>query len=120
MANNSSILELTFNHIAFPPKLPGTRDPQVELVERDLLTRLRTAVHTTKAYSSDNDATSVWESVEESLEICQFINENSFINREALDSTLRSLKPDHTLILHVTQQNAGLIIRSSGYVLTIH
>lgn len=114
MANNSSTLELTFNHIAFPPKLPGTRDPQIELVERDILTRLRTAVHTTKAYSSNNDAISIWESLEGSLEICQFVNENSFINREALNSTLRSLNPDHTLILHVTQQNAGLIIRSLG------
>ncbi|RAO65870.1 uncharacterized protein BHQ10_001882 [Talaromyces amestolkiae] len=114
MTNNSSTLELTFNHLAFPPKLPGTRDPKVELVERDILTRLRTAVHTTKAYSSNNDAMSVWESLEGSLEICQFVNENGFINREALESTLRSLNPDHTLILHVTQQNAGLIIRSSG------
>ncbi|KAE8553420.1 hypothetical protein EYB25_004802 [Talaromyces marneffei] len=109
----SRVLELTFNHIAFPPKLPGTRDAKVEVVEKDILTRLRTAVHITKAYSSDNDATSVWEGLEESLEICQFVNENSFINREAMESTLLSIKPHHTLILHVTQQNAGLIIRSS-------
>ncbi|EEA23689.1 conserved hypothetical protein [Talaromyces marneffei ATCC 18224] len=30
-----------------------------------------------------------------------------------MESTLLSIKPHHTLILHVTQQNAGLIIRSS-------
>lgn len=118
MANNPSILELTFNHIAFPPKLPGTRDAKIEAVEKDILTRLRTAVHTTKAYSSDNDdAISAWECIEKSLEICQHVNGNSFINREALQSTLQSLDNNDTItiILHVTEQNAGLTIRSRGY-----
>jgi hypothetical protein len=75
MADISSVLELTFNHIAFPPKLPGTRDAKVKVVEKDILTRLRTTVHTIKAYSSVNDAISIWEGIKESLEICQFVNE---------------------------------------------
>lgn len=117
MANNPSILELTFNHIAFPPKLPGTRDAKIEAVENDILMRLRTAVLTTKAYSSDNDAISVWECVEKSLEICQHINGDRFINREVFESTLQSLDNNGTIIiLHVTEQNAGLTLRSRGYV----
>jgi hypothetical protein len=115
MAIDSNILELTFNHIAFPPKLPGKRDSKVEDVDREILTRLRSAVSIIKNYA-DNEAISVWEDIEESLTICQPLNENSFINRQALESTLQSLKPSHIIILHVTKQNAGLIIRSLEYV----
>lgn len=64
MAIDSSILELTFNHIAFPPKLPGQRDSKVEDVDRDILTRLGTAVQTIKSFT-DDEATSVWEDIEE-------------------------------------------------------
>lgn len=115
MAINSNILELSFNHIAFPPKLPGKRDINVEDVDRDNLTRLRTAVSTIKTFA-DDEAISVWEDIEESLNICEAINESSFNNRQVLESTLQSLKPNHNIILHVTIQNAGLIIRPSGHV----
>ncbi|KUL85151.1 hypothetical protein ZTR_06218 [Talaromyces verruculosus] len=113
MAIDSNVLELTFNHVAFPPKLPGKRDSKIEDVDRDLLTRLRTAVSTIKNYA-DNEFTSTWDDIDESLAICQPLNESSFINRQALESALQSIKPNHTIILHVTKQNAGLIIRSSG------
>ena len=115
MAIDSNVLELTFNHVAFPPKLPGKCDSKIEDVDRDLLTRLRTAVSTIKNYA-DNEFASIWDDIDESLAICQPLNESSFINRQALESALQSLKPNHTIILHVTKQNAGLIIRSSGYV----
>ncbi|EED24514.1 hypothetical protein TSTA_078690 [Talaromyces stipitatus ATCC 10500] len=112
MTSKSSILELTFNHIAFPPKLPGKRDGQVEAVEKDILTRLRTAVRTIKAYPNDSTP-SIWEDIERSLAICRLVNENGFLNREALEVALQSVKLDDTIVLHVSQQNAGLLIRPS-------
>jgi hypothetical protein len=112
MAIDTDTLQLIFNHIVFPPKLPGKQDSRIEDVERDLLRRLRTAAQTLRA-CPDNEAFSIWEGTEESLNTCQLINEGGFVNKTALKSALQDLKAHNIIILHLSQQNAGLLIRPS-------
>lgn len=113
MTIDSNILPLTFNHVVLPPRLPGTQDGRVEDVERDLLSRLLAATRKVKDCAVNEDL-SVWQGIEQSLQTCGLVNENGYVNRVALVDALHELDEHRSIIVHITEQNAGLLIRSSG------
>ncbi|KAH8424803.1 uncharacterized protein LDX57_002546 [Aspergillus melleus] len=112
MANSQSLLQLTYNHIAFPPQLPGTQDPRGENVNSDLTRRLLDAVKVVSE-SSKTESLPTWKVIQKSLETCISLNENGFINKARLVKAFRDLQPDHALILHIVEQNACVLIRQS-------
>ncbi|CRG89375.1 N-(5-amino-5-carboxypentanoyl)-L-cysteinyl-D-valine synthase [Talaromyces islandicus] len=112
MAAVHQTLSLVFNHLAFPPKLPGRRDTdeEVELLQKDLVSRLISEVGTLKQ-KTDNEETCAWSSVDASLKICKVLNDTQFINQETLLYHLKYLQPGGDLILNIGSQNACLFIR---------
>lgn len=104
-----SVLALTFNHVVLPPKLPGEKDIAAEDVNRDLTSRLLDALELLMGSSSD-DVLPVLGFVQRSLRTCQLLNENEFVNKAVLLDAFQTLETQ-AIILRITEQNAGLIIR---------
>lgn len=110
MTIDSNILPLTFNHVALPPRFPGTQDGKVEDVERGLLFRLLAATRKAKDCAVNEDLP-VREGIKESLQNCGLVNEYGYVNRLALVDGLHELVEPRTIILRITEQNAGRLIR---------
>ena len=102
----------SYNHIAFPPQLPVTQDPDGENVNGDLTRRLLDAVKVVSERSK-TESLPAWKVIQKSLETCISINENGFINKARLTKAFRDLQPDHALILYIVEQNACVLIRQS-------
>lgn len=103
-------LELTFNHVVLPPKLPGEQDSKVEDIERELLTRLLRATKTMESCARDDDLP-IWQNIGKTLQTCGPVNEDKYVNKVALMNVFRDLESQHAVILRITEQNAGLLIR---------
>jgi hypothetical protein len=104
------MLELLFNHVVLPPRLPGKQDSRIEDIEHGLITRVLHASRTMR------DLVNVefrgrWDSIRRSLQTCKVVNLGGQLNKMSLVAEFRSLQSEDILILHVAQQNAGLLIR---------
>ena len=115
MAASSSlptdILELVYNHIVLPRKLPGKDDGRLmPLIQEKLVSRLIDATgimneRTHLKYSYELERT------RRVLQSCKAINAGGTVYKSTLVKELRSLDTDFCLIVHVVEQNAGLLIR---------
>ncbi|PLB47748.1 hypothetical protein P170DRAFT_510506 [Aspergillus steynii IBT 23096] len=112
MPPQHSLLNLTFNHVAFPPQLPGKQDPRDEDVNGDLTRRLLDAVKALREHGQ-SEASPTWNTIEKSLALCTLVNENGHINKARLLKAFKNIQPDHAVILHIVEQNAGVMIRQS-------
>lgn len=74
MGNNRDLLQATFNHVAFPPRLPNGRDGLMDKVEEDLIKRVLDAIDDLHV-ASDDAVQQVWHSLQRSLEICQAVHD---------------------------------------------
>lgn len=104
------MLELLFNHVVLPPRLPGKQDSRIEDIEHGLITRVLHASRTM------GDLVNVefrgrWDSIRRSLQTCKVVNLGGQLDKMSLVAEFRSLQSEDILILHVAQQNAGLLIR---------
>lgn len=108
-------LEDVFNHIAFPPKVPGSceSEEESEAVDRDMNSRMLGGVRSLKDGCQEK-LKSDWESIQNALSLCQSLNSTGFLNKESLLEALQTLRVDNPVILHISQQNACLLIRKPG------
>ncbi|KAL2063392.1 hypothetical protein VTL71DRAFT_5197 [Oculimacula yallundae] len=100
----SRFLEDVFNHVARPPRLPGRQDVNIPMIERGLIDRLHVA-------SSKLISAPEIESLRRSLETARRVNLNGSLTKQSLLSAFRDLNYTDFLLVHVSQQNAALIIR---------
>jgi hypothetical protein len=104
------LLESLFNHIVLPPHLPGQQDTRLDRVERALVERL---LDSTVKLSRlpHNDFVNDLESLRCSLETCRRVNSGGRLNKTSLLTAMRELHGRDFIALHITEQNAALIIR---------
>ncbi|KAF2396522.1 hypothetical protein EJ06DRAFT_222752 [Trichodelitschia bisporula] len=102
-------LESIFNHLVLPPKLPGREDSNLDEINRQLTTRLLKAVDTLR--DSDDEFFQTLDSISRSIKLCEAINEDGWINKSALMNAFPSVQHSDAVILHISGQNAGLLIR---------
>ncbi|MCJ1463509.1 hypothetical protein MMC07_002117 [Pseudocyphellaria aurata] len=109
-ASVPSTLELLFNHVALPPRLPGKEDHRIEEVQCALTAGLLNASRELRdlVYKDYGDQ---WDSIYRSLQICKNMNAGGRLNKATLVTQFQALARKSLLILHVTEQNAGLLIR---------
>ncbi|KAL1963349.1 hypothetical protein VTN77DRAFT_8470 [Rasamsonia byssochlamydoides] len=113
MSNVRQVLEATFNHVVLPPRLPGKRDQEIEKIEKDLVARLLRAVNCLIDLSSTatrDASTNAWYCLRRSLEICQTIHDGQ-IDKVRLVEAFSSIQSEVGIILHITEQNAGLLVQ---------
>lgn len=109
-ASLPSTLESLFNHVALPPRLPGEHDHKIEEIECALTVRLLSASRELRDLMY-NDFGDQWDSIRRSLQTCKAVNAGGKLNKASLVTEFRSLERKDLLILHVAEQNAGLLIR---------
>lgn len=111
MVFEPSILQLTFNHIASPPNLPGQSDDrETDHVHNSFVTRMLNAVAEI-SNGVDKDLLAVWLTVEKLLNTGLLVNQNGFVNRKLLVGVLQGLRLGEATMVFVGQQNACVFIR---------
>ena len=98
-----ALLEVVFNHLVLPPKLPEHRDKAIEGIQQCILSRLIWSCDTLgKVTGPQYEET--WASIRHSLRVALSVN----LGR--LEKTAM-LQEFGLLILYVVEQNAALLIR---------
>jgi hypothetical protein len=104
------MLESVFNHIALPPLLPSKQETNLDKIELALAQKLLDASRTLRDSTNERFG-SEWDSVRRSLESCILLNTGGRLNQTSLLAAFRELDVNGLLILHVAEQNAGILIR---------
>jgi hypothetical protein len=112
MERHSKLLESLYNHITLPPKLPGQKDANLRDIEKALTSRLLTAVTTLQ--DQKNESAGIWRFLERTLDLSSVVNEGGYVNSQKFGQAWTQLQRGEALILQITEQNAGLILRRSG------
>lgn len=102
-------MESIYNHMVLPPRLPSRLDSKLRDTEHGLMARLVSSCRVVRD-NSDDSFYARWDTIRRSLETARRVNCNEKINKAALVSALSEPRPHETLILHVSQQNAGVLI----------
>ncbi|KAH8810980.1 hypothetical protein F5884DRAFT_897492 [Xylogone sp. PMI_703] len=108
--SSPSLTKILFNHVALPPQLPGKQDDSVSQVECGLINLLHSASRTLRDFTS-NDLYNQFDAVCYALRICKALNAGRKLESAALAAEFRKLGRKEFLILHIAEQNAGLLIR---------
>ena len=102
------LLQLEYNHLVLPPKLPAEEDPNLDAVEESILDRLRDACSTLT--QMEGGLTNIWSSVGRSLALCSKLNLGR-LDRSTLLAAFSRLMPETPIVLYVVKQNAAMIVR---------
>jgi hypothetical protein len=102
------MLDELFNHLVFPPRLPGAQS-KIAAVEKALLDRLQYTAAALHDQVPSQFRVS-YEALQTSLQACRNIHINRNLDRQTLTRELLKLQPNIVLILHITEQNAGVLI----------
>jgi hypothetical protein len=108
--SRSSLLESLVNHIALPPRLPGKVDGNVDQIQHALTGRLLDASRTLRD-QTNGELSRQWESIRNILHISRTVNAGGKLNKTSLLTQFGRLERKYILILHIAEQNAGLLIR---------
>ena len=98
-----------FHHVVLPSKLPGKAEDEVHIIEKDLLRRLIKAIDLVSS-ALPNEAVDEYSTLKRCLETCQLVNDEGRLKKSTLLNSFRDLASGDSLILHIKEQNAGLII----------
>ncbi|KAI9771414.1 MAG: hypothetical protein M1839_002804 [Geoglossum umbratile] len=106
------ILESVFNHIALPPRLPAKQEDRADQIriERALIDLLLYAVRTLRDIKGCGFS-GYWESISHALQTCGTLNSGGKLDKTALFEEFTRIPVVRFVILHVAEQNAGLLIR---------
>lgn len=104
------LLRTQFNHVALPPNLPGKQDESIDQVECALIDLLRNASRTLGRLT-ENDICDQFDVVCHMLDVCKAVNAGGKLDKASLATKFRDLRQKDILILHIAEQNAGLLIR---------
>ncbi|KAI1947456.1 hypothetical protein LOZ57_003184 [Ophidiomyces ophidiicola] len=106
---SSILVEGIINHIALPPSLPGRQEKHLIEIEEELLRRLQAATRKLQR-QSNGGLGDLWDKVRQILEICKSTNSRKKLDKSRLVNEFGHLQRDVPVILHITEQNAGLIV----------
>ena len=104
-----SLLGLLVNHIALPPQLPGRRDSSVSLIEDALASRLRDGSRILRDLTID-ESSHQWDCLSSILQTCRIVNGGGKLDSGRLLTEFSRLESKSFIILHVAEQNAGLLL----------
>lgn len=111
--SNTKSLEILLNHVVFPEQLPSRHEGDTRTLERDLVDGLIKAAEALVAIASDANA-AIWEDVRKTLLAARNLNNDTDVEgleKTSIIESFRQLGPNESLILHVMEQNAGLLIK---------
>lgn len=104
------LLNALVNHIGLPPRLPGKQEEGIDEIEDALTVRLLNACRALRDLT-EGELSQQWDRTRKILQICKVVNAGGKLDKASLLSEFQALERKDLLILHVTEQNAGLLIR---------
>ncbi|MCJ1431211.1 hypothetical protein MMC27_000562, partial [Xylographa pallens] len=104
------LLESLANHVALPSRLPGQPETYIHQIEHALTVRLLHASRILRDVTH-GELSHRWECTRHILQTCSDVNASGKLDKTSLMTELRRLEREHALILHVTEQNAGLFVQ---------
>jgi hypothetical protein len=104
-----ALLHQLYNHVVLPRDVPGQEDPNLHQLGTELARRLCDAVKQIIPHAPLDDHAGL-HAVRLALSSCLTLNVDGRIDKHALAKELWQLEGRHALILHVTEQNAALLI----------
>jgi len=107
--STTDVIESLIHHVALPPRLPGRREGRIDRIELALINRLLDATRTLCSVS-DGALYRSWDSTRRALQVCKELNAGGKISKSSLVTEFRTLGDSELLILHVVEQNAGLLV----------
>jgi hypothetical protein len=110
MTSSISLTKILFNHVALPPQLPGKQDDKIDQIECALINLLQNASRTLRDLTKD-DVCDQFDAVCHTLHACKAVNAGGKLDNAALGDEFENIGRKDLLILHVAEQNAGLLIR---------
>lgn len=104
------LLEAQFNHLVLPARVPSKRDDDLAEIEVAIINRLTDACRVLRD-SGSVDSYNEWDNIRRVLVTVKDLNTGGRLEKLTLLRNFRSLEQGDLLILHVAEQNAGLLIR---------
>lgn len=106
--------ESIFHHVALPPRLPSRQETGIEGIRQDLTRRLHDASILLKNTHTKYEVFArQWEHIRQAIAVSQTLHADGKLDRDTLLQAFEELKENDMLILHVSEQNAALLIRRS-------
>ena len=100
---------LLMNHVLLPPKLPGFRDEKLHEINQSLVQSLVDAT-TALQDAAPYESLILLQTTRRVLKTCKILNMGGKLDRSSLEREMHDLSPGQMLILHVVEQNAGVLI----------
>ena len=97
-----------FNHLVLPPKVPGEADTDSASIANAIGQRLVHACDTLITIAGRSE--DAWASIQHCLHACLRVNQGR-LEKASLKLEFHNLQPGETLILHIVEQNAALLVR---------
>lgn len=110
-AASQSLQESICHHVALPARLPSRREGSLEKIETALANLLLEACTNLRDATDFDSFGKLWECIQGAIKTARHLNADGRLAPETLLAAFRELKGDQVLILHVSEQNAGLLIR---------
>ncbi|KAK8186362.1 hypothetical protein BC567DRAFT_189406 [Phyllosticta citribraziliensis] len=113
---HGAILERLIFHVVLPEKLPGRQEESNPEIAAALTERLLQASRTLRDHAPHEDF-QLWDDLRRIIITAEEVNRNGQPSKAALIKAFHELEPGGVIILHVREQNAGVLIsRPSKYV----
>lgn len=110
MDAKGNLFKAVYNHLVLPPRLPERQDAKLTQIGHEMLDRLASATRFL-AFLPDNPFSREHKILFQCLRSCRIVNEGGKLDTTSLLAAFRNLECNHVLILHITEQNTGLLIR---------
>ncbi|KAH7082745.1 hypothetical protein BKA63DRAFT_433265 [Paraphoma chrysanthemicola] len=107
--SNGALLLQVYHHTVLPRDVPGREDRSLYQAESEIARRLTEAVKSLAQHAPLNDLSAV-DTIRLAIATSSSINIDGKIEQSMLLRELRQLSETQALILHVTEQNAALLI----------
>jgi hypothetical protein len=104
-----TLLSQIYQHAVLPRHVPGREDKNLYRVESELLRRFSHAVKSLVPHTPLEDLADI-DAVRLALTTCSTLNVDGKIDRTMLIKEMRQLVSNQGLILHITEQNAALLV----------
>lgn len=108
-----SLLESVFSHVVLPSRLPGAQERTTNQIECALTDLLLGASRTLRDLSN-GEIYDRWDKIRHVLQTCQTVNAGGRLRKNSLLAEFRNLGPKDVLVMHIKEQNAGLLVHRHG------
>ncbi|CAG8953309.1 hypothetical protein HYFRA_00003516 [Hymenoscyphus fraxineus] len=109
-ASGKTMLESIFHHVALPPKLPNRQEAGLDTIQDSLTERLLNASIAIRDSVYERHGPE-WDCVRRSISVSKSINAGGRLDKTTLVKAFRELEGNEMLIVHISEQNAALLVQ---------